>query len=127
MPEAARSFHEGMRSIRTARRFVTDVLEDWAVAGYDIAAPLVLTELATNAVVFSPPPYRVRVSYDAGRLRVEVHDTNERLPRPRNYGPEATNGRGLHVVAGLCDDWGATASNGGKVVWATVRPDDESA
>ena len=97
------------------------------MAGYDFGAPLVLTELATNAVVFSPPPFSVRLSFEAGRLRVEVHDNSMRLPRPRNYGPEATNGRGLHVVAGLCDDWGATANNAGKVVWATVRPDDESA
>jgi hypothetical protein len=97
------------------------------VAGYDFGAPLVLTELATNAVVFSPPPFSVRLSFESGRLRVEVHDSRARLPRLRHLGPEATKGRGLHLVAGLCDDWGATPTDTGKMVWAAIRPDDEPA
>jgi signal transduction histidine kinase len=124
MPDVAASFHEGIRSVRTARRLVVETLENWAVAGYDFGAQQVLTELATNAVLFSPPPFRVRLSFEAGRLRVEVHDNTTRLPRPRNYGPEATTGRGLHLVAELCDDWGATPNGTGKMVWATVRRDE---
>ena len=127
MGDVTRPFHEGIRSVRAARRFVLDTLVDWGVAGYDFGAPLVVTELATNAVLFSPPPYRVKLTFDGGRLRVEVHDSNGRLPRLRNYGPEATTGRGLHLVDGLCDDWGATRDDAGKIVWATVRPDDEAA
>lgn len=127
MPDVTRSFPEGPRSVRTARRFLTASLEDWGVTGYDFGAPLVLTELATNAVVFSPPPFWVRLSYEAGRLRVEVHDSRARLPRLRQIGPEATKGRGLHVVAGLCDDWGATPTDAGKMVWAAVRSDADSA
>lgn len=97
----------------------------WAAAGYDFGAPLVLTELAANAVLHARTPYEVRLSFTAPRLVVEVLDASPRLPRRRQYETDAGTGRGLTLVTALCDDWGAKATPEGKVVWATVRPDDE--
>ena len=58
---------------------------------------------------------------------MEVHDNSARLPRRRDYGVDATTGRGIDLVVALSDDWGVTTNNAGKIVWATVRADDESA
>jgi hypothetical protein len=126
MPHAVRSFDEGLKSVRAARRFLEETLDAWSVSGFDFGAPLVLTELATNAVLFATPPYWVRLAFDSSELRVEVHDNSPRLPRRRDYGVEATTGRGLNLVVALCDDWGVTTNNAGKMVWATVRADDEA-
>jgi hypothetical protein len=87
----------------------------------------VVTELATNAVLFATPPFWVRLSVEPSALRVEIHDNSTRLPRPRDYGVEATTGRGLKLVIALCDDWGVTPNNAGKMVWATVRADEDGA
>lgn len=125
MPDAVRSFGEGLKSVRPARRFLGETLAAWSVGGYEFGAPLVVTELATNAVLFATPPFWVRLSFDAGELRVEIHDNSVRLPRRRAYGVEATTGRGLNIVDALSHGWGITRNNAGKMVWATVRADND--
>ncbi len=124
MQDTVRSFAEGLKSVRAARRFLVEMLEDWQVEGFDFGGPLVLTELATNAALYTPPPYLVRLSFDVGELRIEVHDSSLRPPRRRDYGQDATTGRGLNLVAELCDDWGYTPNGVGKIVWASVRVDE---
>ncbi|WP_443304211.1 ATP-binding protein [Streptomyces sp. IBSNAI002] len=52
------------------------------------------------------------------RLRVEVLDRSRRLPVPRWAVPDDTaHGRGMCLVAVLCDGWGAVRRVGGKQVW----------
>ena len=50
MRDVVRSFDAGLKSVRGARGFLTETLEDWQVDGFDFGGPVVLTELATNAV-----------------------------------------------------------------------------
>ncbi len=126
MRDTVRSFGDGLKSVREARHFLVGMLEDWQLEGFDFGGPLVLTELATNAALYAPPPYLVRLSFDVGELRVEVHDSSVRPPRRRDYGQDATTGRGLNLVAELCDDWGYTPDGAGKIVWASVRVDEET-
>lgn len=119
----SRSFTSAPSTVRDARRFLREVLGGWAEQGYDFGAALVLTELAINAVLHARTPYEVRLSLAATHLVLEVRDTNPRHPRRRQYGVDATTGRGLALVSTLCSDWGVTATGGDKVVWAHVRPD----
>ena len=125
MHEAARSFSSDLRSVSGARRFLMETMEDWGQTDYAFGAPLVLTELATNAVLHARTPYRVRLTLE-GQLVVQVQDASARLPRRRESEIDAVTGRGLGLVAALCDDWGANATGAGKVVWAAVRTDDEN-
>lgn len=126
MPEAVRSFPGESKSVGQSRRFLLEALQAWGMEGYDFGAPLVLTELATNAVLHVGGPFEVRVAAHADGLVVEVRDASTRLPRRRRYDVDATTGRGMTLVSALCDDWGASVNPAGKVVWAAVRADDQS-
>lgn len=106
------------RSVGRARRFCTATLEGWGVGGELVdTCVLLVSELATNAVLHARTPFTVTIE---GRpvLRVEVHDGDPRLPHPRDYGPEASSGRGLHLVEMLAQSSGTvTHADGGKSVW----------
>jgi anti-sigma regulatory factor (Ser/Thr protein kinase) len=102
-------------SAGAARRFVGAALD----AGGEVAelAVLLVSELASNAVLHARTPFEVVVYVDEGHLRVEVSDLDSRLPSLRTYARESITGRGLHMVAASADRWGFDAQPGGKVVW----------
>jgi hypothetical protein len=96
----------------------------WDAGNYDFGAPQVLSELATNAALHARSSYTVKIElYDDGLL-IEVTDGSSRLPRARNYAPDATTGRGMGLVAALSLEWGTTTVPAGKTVWARVAPDE---
>ena len=71
-------------SIRSARLFVVDKLQEWQCDDLVDRAALLTSELATNAVVHTGMPYSVRVERIGSTVRVEVADRVEELPtRPR--------------------------------------------
>jgi anti-sigma regulatory factor (Ser/Thr protein kinase) len=86
-------------------------------------AELLVSELATNAVLHGTPPISVRVECDGSRgLRVSVTDGSEEAPLPREAGPEDGSGRGMLLVDVISDHWGVHASPGqGKAVWFRLR------
>lgn len=123
VPTASLTFAADLQAVGDARRFLLSTLADWHVDEYDFAAPLVVTELATNAALHARTPYEVRLRLEPTHLLVEVVDGNPRQPLPRRYAVDASTGRGIALVDSLCRDWGVTPAAGGKVVWAQVRPD----
>jgi anti-sigma regulatory factor (Ser/Thr protein kinase) len=108
--------------IANARTFV----EARAVAIGELALvpiiELLVSELVTNAILHSPSPTRLQVDIDDDRIRVEVEDRGERRPRLLEAQDALrANGRGLHVVDRLADQWGwDPVDGGGKVVWFEV-------
>ena len=102
-------------SAGAARRFVAAAL----AAGDEVAelAVLLVSELASNAVLHARTTFEVAVHVGEGGLRVEVSDGNSTLPSLRTYVRESISGRGLHMVAASADRWGFDAQPGGKVVW----------
>lgn len=102
-------------SAGAARRFVAAALD----AGSEVAelAVLLVSELASNAILHARTPFEVSVLVDEEHLRVEVSDTNVAMPALRTYRRESIAGRGLHMVAASADRWGFDARPGGKVVW----------
>ncbi|MGY1438408.1 ATP-binding protein [Streptomyces reniochalinae] len=101
-------------------------------------AVLLLSELATNAVVHTrclPEAQLVcraavgPLGTAAPLLRLEVHDPAEGGEEPQLQQGEAADesGRGLCIVAALAADWGVRASSltTGNTVWATLRLADE--
>ena len=103
-------------SAGVARRFVASSLDD---SGDEVGelAVLLVSELASNAVLHARTVFELVVHKDDVRLRVEVHDENPSLPALKDYLPESVTGRGLHMVASSADNWGFEARDRGKVVW----------
>ena len=108
--------------VRTARRFVRDVLEDNAVADEVVETVELLTsEVITNALVHarSAPELAVRVRREM--VRVEVADVSPVVPIRRAINTDALSGRGIAIVKSLASQWGvADLSAQGKTVWFEV-------
>lgn len=126
VPEASLTFPAELTSVGAARRFLRATLRDWDNGSYDFAAPLVLTELVTNATLHARTPYTVLLRLEPTHLVVEVVDSSPRLPRARDYALDAATGRGIKLVSSFSDTWGARPTPEGKVVWAHVLPDEAS-
>jgi hypothetical protein len=81
---------------------------------------LCLSELLTNAVHHGLAPIGLVVESGADGVRIEVRDCSPELPRRRL--PDATGGRGLHIVAAVARRWGTEPAPWGKTIWAEVTP-----
>ena len=118
-------------SIRSARLFVVDKLQEWRCDDLVDRVALLTSELATNAVVHTGQPYTVCVERRGPGVRVEVVDATpdlpERhdLPEPVVEDPDDLDHAfsGLGIVDRTADSWGSEPSNGGKVVWFEVAAD----
>jgi hypothetical protein len=106
---------------RSARHFVAGALRDWGHAGTILEdAVLLVTEMATNAVVHARSPFSVVARAEGARVRLSVRDGSLVTPTLRSDGPTATSGRGLQLVAALSSRWGVETSADGKTVWAEL-------
>lgn len=121
MPAAECAFPPTGASVRAARGFLADQLERWGIAEHAWSAQQALSELATNSVIHAGTLFTVTVDLLAdGVLRLEVRDGMSRAPRERHYGPEATTGRGVGLVAMLSRGWGVRPEPDGKTVWCEL-------
>lgn len=113
------------RSVSSVRRFAREAVAaaqrapggSWPAD----AVELLVSEVATNALVHGAGDVRVRVDVLSDRVRVEVDDDAEGVPTPRTAPPDAEGGRGLALVTALSSDWGVLPRPGGKTVWFEVR------
>ncbi|MCI3223626.1 ATP-binding protein [Streptomyces sp. NP-1717] len=116
-------------SIRLARRRAVRLVGEWGWAGLAGTAWLLVSELATNALLHGrlrDRLFRVRLQLTASTLRIEVSDPRgERLPRLRLPEDDVCFGRGLLIVAELADRWGIEPRTVGKTVWAKCTPEHE--
>ena len=118
---ASQAFPAHVGAIGTARRWVQELLQRWALPVPTTEDAVLLTsELATNAVIHAQSPFDVTVRRQDGVLRVAVADDLHRLPILREN-PTGVGGRGLRLVQALASDWGCEPVPGdGKVVWFEV-------
>lgn len=82
---------------------------------------LLVSEIATNALVHGAGEVRVRVNVSGGTVRVEVDDGGSALPTLREASPTAEGGRGLALVTAMSSGWGVAPRPGGKTVWFEVQ------
>lgn len=118
-----------------ARAFVRGVLHDAGLAGIADTAMLLVSELATNAVLHARSGYRVEVLLTGEAVRITVLDASPTGVHRRVNRIDAATGRGLALVEALASCWGATPSGqlGGhaKGIWfelptdANLLPDDD--
>jgi anti-sigma regulatory factor (Ser/Thr protein kinase) len=118
-------FPESTSSVPLARHFVTKSLTAVAPELSETAA-LLVSELATNAVVHAESEFEVVVVYPSpsGRVRIEVSDREKSLPTPSRPPPHVPHGRGLLLVSTLADEWGVQEPRrrAGKAVWFELTP-----
>jgi anti-sigma regulatory factor (Ser/Thr protein kinase) len=109
-------------SVSEARRFVRRVLTSWGVELTIDVVCLLVSELATNAVLHARTDYTVVVSRSKTSVRVEVLDGSTVGPRQRQNSATAATGRGVALVDRLASDWGTRNDQPGfaKSVWFTV-------
>lgn len=127
-------------SVRTARQLVGDTLRAWGLARLDDDARLLVSELATNAMLHSgastfalsvapagPAGVRVAVGDDGAvpaaavvrRSRPSGQDAEGTRPAP-------TTGRGLGIVEELASSWGVRVDGDTKWVWFELSAEPQS-
>ena len=104
-------------SAGAARRFVSATLAAWGAEALEDAATLLASELVSNVVLHAGTDLDIVLRRPEGRVRIEVHDRDHRLPIRKHYSVTATTGRGLGMLEDLAQDWGAETTPAGKVVW----------
>jgi hypothetical protein len=104
-----------------ARRLVVAALEQ---CGHDeilvADAALVLSELASNAVLHAGSPFSVAVRSGDSSLRIAVSDSTPLLSSLKDGGLIPRPTHGLSLVQALCCCWGVEGTAGGKVVWGEL-------
>jgi anti-sigma regulatory factor (Ser/Thr protein kinase) len=105
-----------------ARRLVVDALEraDHRKRLIQDAA-LVVSELASNAVLHARSPFSISVRREDPVLRIAVRDACPLADAMPDRGLIVHPGHGLGLIDALATCWGAEGSSDGKVVWAELR------
>ena len=81
---------------------------------------LVVSELATNAVMHAQTPFTLTLSMADGSVWLDVMDGATAAPITASPDVLDMHGRGLLIVEVLTRKWGTdTASGGRKTVWAS--------
>lgn len=119
MQEARRVFPPEAEQVGAARLFVDSELATWGIAADDVL--LLVSELATNAVLHARSDFAIRVRAGDDRVRVEVSDGNSRLPTVVSVPADAYSGRGLLLLQALSTAWGVEShAADGKTIWFEV-------
>ncbi|MFF9072272.1 ATP-binding protein [Streptomyces sp. NPDC014872] len=114
-------------SLHSLRRRVRSQLLAWGMLTVADDAELVVTELATNVIkhVGEGAPATLVLEPVAERLRIELHDTDYRVPALASVSCEDECGRGLHLLAGVAVGWGTVLTSTGKAVWCELAANPE--
>jgi len=104
-------------SVARIRRFAVDACRTrGSTVDCDVVA-LLVSELATNALIHGAGDVRVRVLVTEPGVRVEVLDASAQPPRQRTAGASDEGGRGIALVDALSSAWGSEPTDRGKKVW----------
>jgi len=110
-------------AVPAARRFAGQAAADYGADPEAIdTTKLLVTEVATNAVLHAQSPIRLTVAPEPpDGVRIEVRDDDPTPPPlPCVPEPDATSGRGLWLVSALARRWGVNRNKNGKTVWFEV-------
>ncbi len=117
--QVTRRFAASLDSPASARRFATEVVTDWGRPELVHDVAMVVSELATNAVVHGRSDFTLILCRQGATVRIAVRDRCTDPPVPRPSPPEG-GGRGLVLVGAIADRWGQEPTTGAKVVWAEL-------
>jgi anti-sigma regulatory factor (Ser/Thr protein kinase) len=125
MWQVVKSLRPHPLAVGQARNFctrrLTSVLDDRTDAPDVVAdAAAIASELVTNAVTAGSSAIELCLGLRANSIYIEVLDDALGTVTPATPAPTDVKGRGLLVVAALSREWGVTAADGSKQVWAEV-------
>jgi len=106
--------------IREVRAFVREVLREWGAEGCVAEAEVIVTELASNAVIHARSPFRVSLVLSGPEVMIAVRDASSVPPKCVYGHPDRHGGRGISIVAALSDAWATDREPDGKTIWATL-------
>ena len=107
-----------------ARAFVSQHLLGHGMPHLVDDIELVVSELATNAMVHACTSFTVILCAFEESVRLEVSDGSPLEPAVVAARSLDTNGRGVAIVQALSRDWGVLSrASGGKSVWAQFAKD----
>jgi two-component sensor histidine kinase len=103
-----------------ARNFVTQHLVDHRLLSLVDPVRLVVSELATNALVHAQTAFSVTLEATDQTVLLTVRDDSRALPAQRPHQVMDTSGRGLEIVDMVSLDWGVRDDEpASKAVWAS--------
>ncbi|MEU2668761.1 ATP-binding protein [Streptomyces sp. NPDC007164] len=112
------------QSVSFSRRRTARLVQEWGHPGLAGDAALLVSELATNALLHGAIRgrlFRVHLTLTATTLRIAVSDPwCDRLPVLREATADECYGRGLRLVARIADRWGVEPRTVGKTVFAEL-------
>ena len=117
-----RGFSHDASSVKGARQFVDSVLTG-VPPGFRETAGLMVSELATNAVVHGASAFVIDVECTESQIRIEVFDEGRGVPQLGAPLASDPHGRGLQIVDRLSDSWGLGMSS----VWFVLDMTEQSA
>jgi len=104
---------------RHARNVATDACLRWGLPDMVGPACLIANELIANVTAHANTMATLRISLRQRHLALAVEDGSAQRPVLRPGGEHP--GRGLQLVRAMSVSWGWLPTEGGKVVWATLR------
>jgi anti-sigma regulatory factor (Ser/Thr protein kinase) len=104
-----------------ARAFVSRHLVDHRLTLLVEPVRLVVSELATNALLHGQTPFVVTLSREDDTVRVTVSDESAWVTAHASDQALSAGGRGLGIVNVISRDWGVITGVGSKTVWATFE------
>jgi len=115
-------------SLSQARDLVGHACAAWHLTRLLYPVRIVLSELVNNALEHARTTIRLTAARRGTGLYLAVRDDDPRLPAllepPASDAPGSVlleHGQGLRLVHASASAWGARATPGGKVVWATIH------
>jgi anti-sigma regulatory factor (Ser/Thr protein kinase) len=117
---ARAAFPSNVEAVTAARKYTQDNLVAWGATRESLAASLIVSELAANAVRHAGSGFEVALACEADAIRIVVSDQSDVLPTPRPTESGSTSGYGLNIVRILATDWGCTVGDGGKEIWVEL-------
>ena len=111
-------------SIASVRRFAVAACRANGHEELADAVALLVSEVATNALVHAEGDVQVRAVSRGRRPAGRGRRREPEAARPRAAGPLEEGGRGLALVESLAAAWGVVPSEHGKVVWFELGSPD---
>ncbi len=122
-------------AVRCSRMFVRLGLRQWGLPSLAEDSELVTNAVQATGVTEARPLWsqladlatiQVRLLLFEHSVVLAVWDWNPAPPVPGETGTDSENGRGLSIVATLCERWNYLPAENGKCVWAELAIQPES-
>jgi anti-sigma regulatory factor (Ser/Thr protein kinase) len=117
---AERMYMPTAKVLRGVRRFAREAIGEAPDPSFLAEVDVVVSELATNAIVHARTPFRVSISSTPKSVKIAVRDASFDPPRDRRHQADRGGGRGVGLVATFAKAWGTEPEPDGKTVWAEL-------